>query len=185
MTGCYGPSKGAEMDKETYEIADPIVDKIAEAASDLLESPETERLRTLLADLSEAIGSRYSVSLLLNVEVFDQDREQALPLLQTGLTGFESDKPYQAWSDSSAQRYVAGGEMLIAPHDHCPLCWGVWDFKFKVETCPHCGATMGKEVKLLLDNDLCPYCNDGKVSMANPRCDKCGYTVESDKVVWG
>ena len=61
----------------------------------------------------------------------------------------------------------------------------VWDFKLQNSTCPHCGITMGDKCKLLLDTDECPWCNEGKVTVAKPRCDKCGHEVDRQKVVWG
>ena len=172
------------MDKTAFEIADPIVDEIADAVTEMLES-QTEKLRSLLTQLNKAIGSRYAVSLDVSVGVCDMEKERSLPLLQTGLSGFGGEEPYQTWADSTPQRYVVDGEMLIVPHDRCPKCWEVWDFKFKHPACRHCGATMGKEVRLLLDNDVCPFCEKGTVSMTKPVCDKCGYHVDPDTVTWG
>lgn len=173
------------MDKNTFEVADPVVDEIADAIAALLESSATEDLRALLAKLNQVVGSRYAISLVMNVDVFDRDRERCFPLLQTGMSGFDGDKPYQTWGDSTPQRYIVGGEMLVVPHDRCPQCWEVWGFKFKNPSCAHCGAAMGKEVKLLLDTDVCPWCEEGKISMKNPICDKCGHEVDPEMVVWG
>lgn len=172
------------MDKTTFETADPIVDEIASWITELLDS-QTEKLRALMAKLNKAIDGRYAVSLDVRVEVFDRDEKRSMPLLQTGLSGFEEEKPYQTWADSTPQRYIVNGEMSVVPHDRCPKCWKAWDFKFKHPTCEHCGATMGREVKLLLDNDLCPFCEEGNVSMTKPICDKCGYHVNPDTVTWG
>lgn len=172
------------MDKTTFETADPIVDKIADSVTEILES-QTEKLRVLLTELNKVIGDRYVVSLDAKVEVFDRDEQRSMPLLQTGLSGFDGEKPYQTWADSTPQRYIVDGEMSVVPHDRCPKCWEVWDFKFKHPTCEHCGATMGKEVKLLLDTDLCPFCGKGKVSLDKPVCDQCGFKVDPEAVVWG
>ena len=117
------------MNKTTFETADPIADKIADAVTELLES-QTQKLRTLLTQLNKAIGDRYAVSLDVSVGVFDHEKERSLPLLQTGLSGFEGEKPYQTWADSTPQRYIVSGEMLVVPHDRCPKCWDIWDFKF-------------------------------------------------------
>jgi len=173
------------MDKQTFEIADPIVDEIADAATVLLESAGAASLRSLLTKLQEAIGSRYLVGLRLDVDVFDTEKDRCLPLLQTGMSGFGNDKPYQTWGDSTPQRYIVGGEVLVVPHDRCPQCWEGWDFKFDHPSCSHCGATLGRDVKLLLDTDVCPFCEDGKVSMSDPICSKCGHQVDPDTVVWG
>jgi hypothetical protein len=173
------------MDKTAFETADPIMDEIADAVGVLLDSPETATVRSLLSKLNKAIGKRYAVSLDVNIEVFDREKERCLPLMQTGLSGFEDDKPYQTWGDSTPQRYVVDGNIVVVPHDRCPRCWEVWDAKFNHPTCDHCGATMGGEVKQLLDTDSCPFCEKGNVSMANPVCDKCGHTVDPNTVVWG
>jgi predicted RNA-binding Zn-ribbon protein involved in translation (DUF1610 family) len=51
--------------------------------------------------------------------------------------------------------------------------------------CTHCGAQLGMNVKVLLDTDLCPSCEDGEVSMSQLTCPKCGYEVDPSFVTWG
>jgi hypothetical protein len=80
---------------------------------------------------------------------------------------------------------VVEGDIEVVPHDRCPKCYGVWDFKLTNPSCLECGATLGREVKLLLDSDVCPYCEEGKVSMTAPVCDKCGQRIDPGIVVWG
>lgn len=173
------------MDRSDFEASEPIVDRIAEMIEKIMDSYQQSDLRKALTQLSEAVGSRYSVSLNITVEVFDPERAHALPLLTTGLSTSEGQPPYMTWGDSSPQRYVLNGEMQVVPHDRCPKCHGVWDFKFKHTTCSGCGATLGKEVKVLLDSDVCPYCEEGHVSISAPECDKCGYHVDPAHVAWG
>ena len=57
------------------------------------------------------------------------------------------------WNDSTPHRYIVHGDLVIVPHDHCPQCWGRWDFKSKFPTCESCGSEMGKGGRLLLDFD--------------------------------
>jgi hypothetical protein len=173
------------MDRSSFESADPIVDRLADLIDQALESAQFEGIRQALAELSEAVGQRHSVNLSVNVEVFDPERGHALPLLMTGLSTSEGKPPYQVWGDSSPQKYVVDGEMQIVPHDRCPRCHGVWDSKFRHRSCPECAATLGENVKVLLDTDECPHCEEGKVSMSSPVCRKCGFEVEPKLVVWG
>lgn len=173
------------MDKRTFENADPILDELDEAITKILTSAEAEELRQLLFRLNEAVGKEYVVSLTANVDIFDDKKDRCLPLLQGGLSGFNTKDIHEIHGDSSPHSYIVDGEMLTVPHDRCPRCWNDWDFKFQHPTCDHCGATMGKDVKLLLDNDVCPYCDEGEVSMSSPTCDKCGYVVDLNQVVWG
>ena len=173
------------MDKETFETIDPILDDIAGVANKLLKSAATDKLRSLLTNLNSTLGSRYLVSIHLNVTVFDTEKERCLPVLQTGFTGFDRDKPCRAIRGASPQHYIVDGELLIVPHDRCPRCWGKWDSKLQHPSCSHCGASLGKEVKLLLDRDVCPSCEEGNVSVFHPRCGKCGAEVELGQVTWG
>ncbi|MEX0670350.1 MAG: hypothetical protein WD060_07840 [Pirellulales bacterium] len=39
--------------------------------------------------------------------------------------------------------------------------------------------------KVLLDSDVCPHCDEGRVTSENPTCDRCGYRVDPDMVSWG
>jgi len=173
------------MDRKHYEAAEPHLDEIAELLDGVLEGEMSAQLNDALAKLGRVMGQGYSVGLNIVVDVFDQQREKSLPLLTTGLAASDGKEPYRAWGDSSPQRYIVEGEMLVVPHDYCPKCWDSWDFKWKFPTCGHCGAALGKEVKILLDTDVCPYCEKGKVTAAKPTCDRCGYQVDSSAVVWG
>jgi hypothetical protein len=170
------------VDPETFDAVDPLVDKIAELAEKHLDS---EELRGLIAALGNRIGQKRIASVSIVVDVFDEDRGCSLPLLTTGVSAFPGKEPYRTWGDSTPQRYVVDDGIKVVPHDRCPNCWQIWDFKLQNSTCQHCGTTMGEACRLLLDTDECPWCNEGKVTVAKPRCNKCGYEVDRQKVVWG
>jgi hypothetical protein len=173
------------MDRSSFDSADPVVDRLADMISRALGSTQFEGIRQALAELSEAVGARYSVNLNVGIEVFDAKRPHPLPLLMTGLSTSEGKPPFRTWGDSTPQKYVVDGEMQVVPHDRCPRCHGPWDFKFEHRSCPGCAATLGTDVKVLLDTDVCPHCEEGKVSMSSPVCPKCGFQVDPSLVVWG
>lgn len=170
------------MDADTFDAIDPLLDQIADLAEKQLDSAE---LRRLVAELGKLVGKGRVASLSIVVDVFDEDKECSLPLLTTGLSASPGHEPSRTWGDSSPQRYVVEDGIKVVPHDRCPRCWQVWDFKLQNPTCSHCGLTMGEQCKLLLDSDECPWCNEGKVTVAKPRCSKCGHEVDRQKVVWG
>jgi hypothetical protein len=172
------------MDRPEFDAAQPHLDKIAELLDKAFES-DLVPLRDALAALGKELGSRYSVALECTASVFDGERERGLRMLTTGLATSDEGDPYRTWGDSTAARYVVDGEIQVVPHDCCPKCWETWDFKIKKRSCQNCGATLGENVKILLDTDVCPSCEEGKVSMATPTCDKCGFEVDSELVVWG
>jgi hypothetical protein len=173
------------MDKSSFESADPIVERLADEISRVLDSAQFEGIRQALAELGEAVGQRYSVHLNVTIEVFDPGRSHPLPLLMTGLSTSDGKVPYQTWGDSTPQKYVVDGEMQVVPHDRCPRCYGTWDFKFQHGSCSGCGATLGRDVKVLLDTDVCPQCEEGRISMSSPVCEECGFRVDPVLVVWG
>ena len=173
------------MDRSTFESSEPILDEMAANLDEFLDSDQFSAVRNALARLSKAIGPRSSVNLNVCVQVFDAERSNALPLLTLGLSTSKGEPPYKTYGDSTPQKYVVDGEIQVVPHDHCPKCYGVWDFKLDHPTCSACGATMGREVKLLLDTDVCPFCEQGKISLTAPLCEKCGHQIDPGTVVWG
>lgn len=170
------------MDPTTFKTIQPLLDRIAEIVDKQL---GTSGLLQALSDLSRALGDQLAVSINVTVDVFDEAKEEALPLLTTGLSTDANRQLYRTWGDSSPQRYVAADGIRVVPHDRCPKCWGVWDFKFQNRSCAHCGTTLGRDCKILLDTDECPWCQEGKVTMARPRCDKCGFVVDQSIATWG
>ncbi len=71
------------MDKETFETIDPILDDVAEVADKLLKSAATEKLRSLLTDLNNTLGSRYLVSIHVNVTVCNTGRQRSFSVSKT------------------------------------------------------------------------------------------------------
>lgn len=89
------------MDPETFNAAQPLLDKIAELAGKQLDSVQ---LRRLIAELSNLVGKRKIASVNIVVDVFDEDRECSLPLLTTGLSAFSGKEPFR----SGATRHRRG-----------------------------------------------------------------------------
>lgn len=170
------------MNPETFHAIQPMLEKIAEIADKQFNNQE---LQSVLAEFANLVGKRKIVSVSIVVDVLDEDNEASLPLLTTGLSVIHGQEPFRFWGDSSPQRYIVEDDIKEVPHDRCPACWQLWDFKLQNSSCPHCGIAMGQGCKLLLDTDECPWCNEGKVTSAEPRCDNCGHEVDPQKVVWG
>jgi hypothetical protein len=162
------------MDPASFNAIQPLLDKIAENAEQQLGTPE---LRLVLSNLSQILGKELTVSFNFTVDVFDEAKERSLSLLTTGVSADAGKEPYRTWGDSTPQRYVVAEGIQVVPHDRCPGCWEVWDFKLQNPTCCHCGATLGENCN--------PWCQQGKVTVAKPRCDQCGLVVDPRIAVWG
>lgn len=173
------------MERYKFEKIDPLVDKLAESIDELVGAEPWAAVKQQMADISAILGEKYSLTLEFILQVHDPEREHSLPLLQTGFSTTNGANPYQCWGDSTPHRYVLNGELLVVPHDLCPACWGNWDFKDLHPTCAQCGVSLGQQLKLLLDNDLCPHCEKSTVSASNPTCLRCGQSVNPVFIYWG
>ena len=173
------------MNPETFKRVEKEVDSLAEQIDSLLESSTFADIRDSLRRLSDAAGKSYSVSLECVVRVSDAEGERSLPVLTTGLSAYVDSEPFRTWGDSTPQRYIVDGEMLVVPHDRCPRCWERWDFKFEHRSCEHCDAGLGRDVKVLIDSDVCPRCERGQVTAVSPLCSECGFQIDPTIVTWG
>jgi ribosomal protein S27AE len=174
------------MREDLYAKLTPVEDAALAIADKVLEDGKLlEAIKAAMLTAAKGLPETYSVDFKLELTVFDSDRERALPIMRHGLTCGNVGKPYRAYGDSSEQRYWVKGELCKVPHDHCPNCWGLWDFKFKNRECADCGFMMGRDVKELLDDDQCPHCNEGKVTRLKPVCTKCGQSVDLNDIWWG
>jgi ribosomal protein S27AE len=173
------------MKRDKFEKIDPLLDRLAESIDGLLAQEPWTAVKQHLAEISEILGEKYSLTLELNLQVFDPTREHSLPLLQTGFATSNGEQPHPCWGDSTPQRYVVNGQLVVVPHDRCPACWGIWDVKDQHPDCDHCGVSMGRDVKFSLDNDQCPHCEMSTVSASNPTCGRCGESVNPAFIYWG
>ncbi len=172
------------MDEETFEQIDPLVDDFAEQISSPIEGGQLTDIKAKLAKICGCLPGDFSVSLDINLRMTDPEG-LTLPLLQTGMTSFDGEDPQQVWGDSTPQRYIVFGDIVVVPNDHCPQCWAEWGFKETNPKCLGCELQLGREVNILLDSDVCPYCEKGVVSAAQPKCTECGFTVNPEYVNWG
>ena len=172
------------MKDTEFRLLDPIAEYIDSKFEKLLKAGEFDGIKHRLKNAIGKLPEPYSLNFNIELSVFDRDKEKVIKLLQTGLTTSEGE-PYKVSSDTTSQKYSVDGETCIIPDEFCPNCWGEWMFKFEHTQCDNCEYELGKQVKYFLDDDVCPMCQEGTVTISHPVCDKCGYEVDKDKVVWG
>ena len=173
------------MEPEQFEKLDRLSDEAYDKFKEWYGKGFFKDLEEKLGQIGSFLKENYSVSLNLELDIFDSEREKTLTLMKTGIACIGGEKPYRADSGSTVHTYLVDGKIRKIPHDYCPSCWGEWDFKLRYPACPECGMELGKDVQLLLDTDVCPNCEKGKVSRSHPKCSECGYLVNTDMIHWG
>jgi hypothetical protein len=173
------------MKDTEFKLLDLLSDSVNDKFEELHKAGAFDDILQKLKDTTGQLPDTYSVSFDIRMNVFDSEGEKSISLLNTGFNASKGREPYRHYGDTSPQKYFVNGQMCTVPDEFCPHCWGQWDFKFKHPLCPECGYELGKQVKYLIDNDVCPYCQEGKITIDSPTCDKCGFKVDEKKVVWG
>ena len=173
------------MKEDHYKVLQPLTETADGKIGQLLESVAAEELAAAMQEISASLPDNFELQLNVGLAAFEPERGTALPLTTQTICAIGGQEPYLAQSDSTVQRYVVDGEICQVPHDRCPKCWDFWEAKFIHDQCAHCGARLGDSVKLLLDSDTCPYCEQGKVSASDPKCSECDFKIDPDTVAWG
>lgn len=173
------------MKEAEFNTLTPLLEHVHEKISAFLESSELHDLRTELQETAARLPKSMAITLNVIVEVFDEEREASINLLETGITSSGETPAYRSGGQAPIQRYVVNGEIYQLPEDQCPACWEMWALKDMHRTCDFCEVTFGKEVKILLDGDMCPHCGNRGISASSPFCTECGYEPDPEIVMWG
>jgi hypothetical protein len=168
-----------------FECLDPLADDLSKEFDAWIATPAMVAFRKALEEAAAALPEYLSLEISLELWAFNSTKEKAVRLLTTGVACFPGDISYCTAGDTTPARYVVDGELCQLPHDYCPRCWGSWGNKLGQPECPECGAQLGPNLKLLLDSDICPYCEQGQVSFVKPVCNRCGFAVNPEFVSWG
>ena len=174
------------MNDEKFHELDTISDKIHDKFESLYGNKEFQEIESDIQKLLKSIHEKYSIEFNLSISIYDSDRDKSIQMYRIGITGSGKEgNTYQFSEGYNFNRYIINGHIIEIPHNICPNCWADWDFKRKNSSCPECGVIFGKEVKLLIDSDECPYCSEGKIYQKNSKCTKCDFIADDDLVVWG
>jgi len=173
------------MDAETYDQTNELAENLFREIRRLQAEGRLKGIESKIENLLSRLPEGCSLSLNLSVQVFDENRDRALKASDTGIAWERGRAPYIIESGLAPAKYLVDGVMMKVPHDHCPNCWARWILKSRVKECSECGYRMGHEVKLLVDTNVCPRCEEGEISIHHPNCDHCGFVAEKNVVVWG
>jgi len=177
------------MEPDNKEIDFYAVDKITDDVSqvfDILYDKEVfsdieNKIKQVLAGLPD----KYSINFLLKLDVFDSEKERAVNVYETGLTCGGNATPYRVEGGEAFSRFLVDGKIVVIPHAYCPNCWTAWMFKLEYCQCHECEYELGNQIKYLIDENICPYCEEGEITRKNNTCDKCNRTIDEKYISWG
>lgn len=173
------------MNEKDFDEVEYVSDSIGESIEKKFEKGDFKAITDQLEALAKKIGGGRYLSLDFQINLFDPEKDNPLRVLTLGISAPSNEKPFLGGGDSISQRYIVNGVIVKVPNDQCPDCWGEWSFKFDSPVCFDCGIELGKDVKVLLDTEICPHCNEGKVTPQNKICDSCGFDVLPEFAYWG
>lgn len=168
-----------------YSQADDLAALVEERFQQLIEQGAFADLEEKLLELAKTGSEDQAVTLSLQFKLSDSEREREVIVAETSRAYLSDGDKYDFNHGDAAVRYICDGQIKVFQQSSCPHCWGDWEDKLKNPTCPDCGYELGNQVKILVDDNACPYCLAGKVTPQQTRCDACGEQVEERFVSWG
>lgn len=112
------------MTEAENRILDPLAESLNEACDRWFATPEMAALAQALRQAAASLPPSFTVSMDVELRVFDSERERSLTLLTTGIVVQADGEPYRASGDSTVHRYIVDGTLSELPHDRCPPLLG-------------------------------------------------------------
>jgi len=174
------------MELKHIKMIEDVCDKMDELFKKLDKAGEFTKIKKLLEQAAGKLPEGQDIALNWAIKLSEPESDKPpIKYYDMGLVAPSKEEPYFFEGVSSLRTYIFKGDVIRVPNDICPNCWKDWDFKFRNNECECCGIVLGKELKILLDDDVCPFCEEGCVSVANPECDECDFVVDLNKILWG
>ena len=168
-----------------YAEAEELAMLVEERFLQLIEQGVFADLEDRLKALARTGTEDQAVTLSLQLRLSDSDRERELIVTEASRAWLNDGETCDFNHSDAMLRYLCDGEIKVFQGNSCPHCWGEWEDKTDHPVCPDCGYELGKDVKILIDENVCPLCFEGKVTRQEPRCTSCGEAIEERFVSWG
>ena len=178
------------MKTEEFDRIDRFAVHLEEILEKAIRNGEFDWLCRAMEKAMQGQDPSVSLNVKMKVELVHKDRENAMRLSSMGFTASGTGEEARTapaeiqFDGATIQTYQVLGNLHRAPHNVCPNCWSPWEDKMEVLRCAHCRAEMGVDVFAVVENGLCPNCEQGTVSTEKPLCEKCGRKIDPSCVVW-
>ena len=166
------------MEIEHVNEIENLCDEMIDLYKTLDSEKKFDKIQSLIEKACKNIPDSTGITLSFQLTLDKPEEDKHIPYYEMGITCVKNETPHFFEGTSSLATYVIENDVLRIPHDRCPKCWGIWDFKTLHPDCPCCGAKLGTDVRIMLDSNTCPKCEKGTVSIKKPLCTQCGYEID-------
>lgn len=162
-----------------------IILKISDEMDRLEEAGHLDKIKSLIKESASALEEEDSFEMIFDFNYVSGDKEAYMNLANNGYWTGQDGEIVKVFGVDAPLKYWVDGNLVVVPNSYCPACFREWGFKEIGESCRHCDAEMGNDVKHFIDDDVCPHCGDGKITQSQPDCTKCDYEVDPRITIWG
>ena len=119
------------------------------------------RLREGLGRLKELVEGNTMPYVQVYLGVLDRKRQKTIKFGRVEVLYCDDGELMVLGRDAEPRTFCVGGELVVLPEDQCPVCLGDWKIDPRSpQACPECGAALGSDVKVVIENERCPFCSD-------------------------
>lgn len=173
------------MTPDQSKYFDRLILKISDEINRLEEAGHLNKIKELIKDSSKGLGKEDIFEVNFDFNYVSGEKETHMNLAQHGYWTGQDGELVKSFGGDAFLKYWVDGSLIVVPNSYCPACFREWDFKEIGESCHHCDAEMGSDVKHFIDDDICPHCGDGQITQSQPECTQCDYKVDPRITIWG
>ena len=171
------------MTPEAFQTALVIAEEIRQEVYRVFRKKRGVKLREALGRLKELGGMEIMPYVQVQVGVLVRKPQKGIVFGGIDVSYCDDHELFIVERDPTPRTFLLGEELVTVPDHQCPKCLGERRLDFRnMGRCPECGAELGSEMRIVIDNDACPFCEEKRDSGSSDVCN-CGFDWNSEYVV--
>ena len=163
------------MTPEQFQSAMAIASEIRELFYRAMGPKRRAKLREALGRLKSVSKEEVTPYVRVQIGVIRRDVRKCVVFGGIDVTHCDDGALFAVSPEPTPRTYSVDNCVITVPDYQCPKCLGEWRLNLYNDLpCPECGAEFGKDVKVVVVDDVCPFCEQRLPSNAGERCE-CGF----------
>ncbi len=118
----------------------------------------------------------------IQVGVLHREAQKSTKLSWLQVSYHDDGELFTIGGDADPRGYEVEGKLITVSDDQCPKCFGEWCINLhNRQPCPGCGVELGKQVMIVAEQDICPFCQEERADDSSHLCE-CGFDWQADYV---